>query len=102
MLGELQNQLIVVVCVVMQMKTYFAMFGELFAENLPRLSEHFLSISLTAHIYILDWIFTMFARALPLDVTMRLWDVFFWHGEEFLFRAALGKFTCTRAGTYVL
>ena len=73
------------------MKIYFAMFGEFLAENMPQLSSHFVSISLSPDIYILDWIFTMFARALPLDVTMRLWDVFFWQGEEFLFRTALGN-----------
>jgi len=34
--------------------------------------------------------YTMFAKSLPLDVTSRVWDVFFRDGEEFLFRTALG------------
>lgn len=32
----------------------------------------------------------MYAKSLPLDVTCRIWDVYFRDGEEFLFKAALG------------
>ena len=36
-------------------------------------------------------IFTLFAKALSLDVASRVWDVFARDGEEFLFRTALGE-----------
>jgi len=35
-------------------------------------------------------IFTLYAKALSLDVASRVWDVFFRDGEEFLFRTAIG------------
>ena len=35
-------------------------------------------------------IFTLYSKALPLDVACRVWDVFCRDGEEFLFRTALG------------
>jgi len=38
--------------------------------------------------------YTLFAKSLPLDVASRVWDVFCRDGEEFLFRTALGRFTC--------
>ena len=40
--------------------------------------------------YLYDWLLTIFTRALPLDVTHRVWDNFLTVGHVFLFRTALG------------
>lgn len=72
------------------MKSYFDTYDEFFLENMPQLHQHFEKQSLTPDIYIIDWIFTIFSRSLPLDVACRVWDVFCRDGEEFLFRTALG------------
>ncbi|KAG7330641.1 hypothetical protein KOW79_006863 [Hemibagrus wyckioides] len=72
------------------MLTYFAAFEVFFEENLPKLFAHFKSNSLTPDIYLIDWIFTLYSKSLPLDVACRVWDVFCRDGEEFLFRTALG------------
>ena len=40
--------------------------------------------------YLYDWLLTIFTRALPLDVTHRVWDNFLCVGHVFLFRTALG------------
>ena len=36
-------------------------------------------------------VYTLYAKSLPLEITCRIWDVFFRDGEEFVFQAALGK-----------
>ncbi|CAE1277848.1 TBC1D14 [Acanthosepion pharaonis] len=72
------------------MKSYFDTYDEFFLENMPQLHRHFEKQCLTPDIYIIDWIFTIFSRSLPLDVACRVWDVFCRDGEEFLFRTALG------------
>ncbi|XP_030234546.1 TBC1 domain family member 12 isoform X1 [Gadus morhua] len=72
------------------MLKYFAAFEVFFEENLPRLFRHFLANSLTPDLYLIDWIFTLYSKALPLDVACRVWDVFCRDGEESLFRTALG------------
>ncbi|KAG7280302.1 hypothetical protein CRUP_026843, partial [Coryphaenoides rupestris] len=72
------------------MLKYFAAFEVFFEENMPRLFRHFLANSLTPDLYLIDWIFTLYSKALPLDVACRVWDVFCRDGEESLFRAALG------------
>uniref|UniRef100_A0A673G6I5 TBC1 domain family member 12-like n=1 Tax=Sinocyclocheilus rhinocerous TaxID=307959 RepID=A0A673G6I5_9TELE len=61
-----------------------------FEENLPRLFNHFKSYNLTPDLYLIDWIFTLYTKSLPLDVACRVWDVFCRDGEEFLFRTGLG------------
>ncbi|XP_026133030.1 TBC1 domain family member 12 isoform X3 [Carassius auratus] len=72
------------------MLKYFAAFEVFFEENLPRLFNHFKSSSLTPDLYLIDWIFTLYTKSLPLDVACRVWDVFCRDGEEFLFRTGLG------------
>ncbi|KAM9462288.1 TBC1 domain family member 12 isoform 2-T2 [Clarias gariepinus] len=72
------------------MLKYFAAFEVFFEENLPRLFIHFQNSNLTPDLYLIDWIFTLYSKSLPLDVACRVWDVFCRDGEEFLFRTALG------------
>ncbi|XP_043918763.1 TBC1 domain family member 14 isoform X1 [Protopterus annectens] len=72
------------------MLTYFAAFEVFFEENLPRLFAHFKKNNLTPDIYLIDWIFALYSKSLPLDLACRVWDVFCRDGEEFLFRTALG------------
>ncbi|XP_050970830.1 TBC1 domain family member 14 isoform X1 [Labeo rohita] len=72
------------------MLTYFAAFEVFFEENLPKLFAHFKNNNLSSDIYLIDWIFTLYSKSLPLDIACRVWDVFCRDGEEFLFRTALG------------
>ncbi|KAB5561896.1 hypothetical protein PHYPO_G00011780 [Pangasianodon hypophthalmus] len=72
------------------MLKYFAAFEVFFEENLPKLFQHFHSNSLTPDFYLIDWIFTLYSKPLPLDVACRVWDLFCRDGEEALFRTALG------------
>ncbi|XP_077585165.1 TBC1 domain family member 12-like isoform X2 [Stigmatopora nigra] len=72
------------------MLKYFAVFEVFFQENLPRLFHHFTINKLTPDLYLIDWIFTLYSKSLPLDVACRVWDVFCRDGEEGLFRTGLG------------
>uniref|UniRef100_A0A3Q2CJA5 TBC1 domain family member 12-like n=1 Tax=Cyprinodon variegatus TaxID=28743 RepID=A0A3Q2CJA5_CYPVA len=72
------------------MLKYFTAFEIFFEENLPRLFSHFQTNSLTPDLYLIDWIFTLYSKSLPLDVACRVWDVFCRDGEESLFRTGLG------------
>ncbi|XP_041645184.1 TBC1 domain family member 12 [Cheilinus undulatus] len=72
------------------MLKYFAAFEVFFEENLPRLFTHFQTNNLTPDLYLIDWIFTLYSKSLPLDVACRVWDVFCRDGEESLFRTGLG------------
>nr|XP_053654628.1 TBC1 domain family member 14-like [Cherax quadricarinatus] len=72
------------------MCAYYKAFEELLADNLPLLAEHLQNIGVTPDLYVLDWLLTVFARPLPLDAAVRIWDVYLRDGEEFLLRAAIG------------
>lgn len=73
------------------MEAYYKTFEELMGVNLPQLADHLHSIGVTPDLYVLDWLLTVFARPLPLDAAVRIWDVYLRDGEEFLLRAAIGQ-----------
>ncbi|KAK0159610.1 hypothetical protein PV327_010706 [Microctonus hyperodae] len=73
-----------------KMNIYYKIFSDLFSINLPRLYLHFITTGLTPDFYLLEWLYTIYAKAMPLDVVCRIWDLFIRDGDEFLFRTALG------------
>ncbi|KAK6618651.1 hypothetical protein RUM43_013042 [Polyplax serrata] len=72
------------------MHAYYNTYNGFFKENLPKLCQHFQETALTPDLYLLDWVYSVFAKAMHLDIACRIWDVFLRDGEEFIFRAALG------------
>ncbi|XP_041368705.1 TBC1 domain family member 12-like [Gigantopelta aegis] len=72
------------------MKAYYDTFEEFLKENLVHLWDHFVEQNLTPNLYLVDWIFLLYSKSLPLDIACRVWDIFCRDGEEFLFRTAIG------------
>jgi hypothetical protein len=65
-------------------------FDALFQRMLPKLSRHFLQLSIGTDYYLLDWFMTVFARALPYGSSARIWDCALLEGDQFLFQSAVG------------
>ena len=72
------------------MNAYYKTYEEFFKENLPKLHKHFNEHKLSPDLYLVDYIYTLFSRSLPLDIASRVWDLFLRDGDQFIFRAALG------------
>lgn len=73
-----------------QMNVYYKVFTNALANKIPKVHLHFCTTGLSPDFYLLDWLYTIFAKAMPLDVACRVWDIFIRDGDEFLFRTALG------------
>ena len=73
-----------------KMNKYFRVHQVLFEYNLPRLYAHFERERVKPDLYLIEWVFTLFSKSLPLDVMSRVWDVFLRDKDPFLFRVALG------------
>jgi hypothetical protein len=65
-------------------------FDALFQRMLPKLSRHFLQLSIGTDYYLLDWFMTVFARALPYGCSARIWDCVLLEGDQFMFQSAVG------------
>ena len=71
------------------------LFDQLLKEHLPKLFNHFASVGLRPEMYLIDWLLTILAKPLPLDVSARVWDAYLFYDtrdrkERFLWRAILG------------
>jgi TBC1 domain family member 14 len=74
----------------LKINRYFKLHQILFQFNMPKLFDHFEEQKVKPDLYLIDWVFTLFSRSLPLDVVSRVWDVYLRDKEEFLFGASLG------------
>ena len=53
------------------------------------LSHRCHSLDITADMYLMPWLLTMFSKSLPLSTACRIWDRVLGEGERALFSAAI-------------
>jgi Rab-GTPase-TBC domain len=61
----------------------------LFKANMPTLHTHFRRLQISSEQYLLDWLMSVYSRALPLRTCFRVWDCLLIEGDHFLYRVAL-------------
>jgi hypothetical protein len=66
-----------------------AVFVDLIQEKLPRVHEHFTRLEFPLQPLTINWFLCLFVNAVPLETTLRIWDVLFHEGPKILFRFAL-------------
>ncbi|KAJ0178512.1 hypothetical protein K1T71_006335 [Dendrolimus kikuchii] len=67
------------------MQRLWKAYTTLLHHNLPSLAD-----TVAPELYLVEWLYTAFAKAMPLDAACRVWDVFLRDGDTFLFNTALG------------
>ncbi|CAG9793662.1 unnamed protein product [Diatraea saccharalis] len=67
------------------MQRLWKAYTTLLQHNLPSLAG-----AVAPELYLVEWLYTAFAKAMPLDAACRVWDVFLRDGDTFLFNTALG------------
>ena len=64
-------------------------FAELMRQDLPELTERLAELECPMSLFSLQWFMCLFAKDLPLALTLRVWDVMFVYGDHALFAFAL-------------
>ncbi|GAM28827.1 hypothetical protein SAMD00019534_120030, partial [Acytostelium subglobosum LB1] len=73
-----------------QMEVYMRAMDSLIATNLPKIHRHMRELGIQPDVFMIDWVLTIFSKALPLDVATHVWDYLFLEKEIFIFQVALG------------
>src|SRR3990167_918623 len=64
-------------------------FEELLKQKLPKISSHLKKYHLPLAVISTKWFLCMFLGALPTETTLRIWDLFFFHGSPIIIMMAL-------------
>lgn len=72
-----------------QMQKVYDSFSGHLSKLHPKLMAHFTEIQLKPEFFLVEQIYTLFSRSLPLDCACRIWDLYLLEGEPLLYRASL-------------
>ncbi|KAJ1495174.1 rab-GTPase-TBC domain-containing protein [Baffinella frigidus] len=64
-------------------------FSSLLEKKLPKLHKHFLASGLSVEFFGLEWFIALFAKTLPTETLLRVWDCIFSEGYKVLFRVGI-------------
>lgn len=73
-----------------EVRFYLTVHERLLSEEMPSLHAHFKQHGIEPDLYMINWVMSLYCRALPLDLVTRIWDVYVLDGDVAIFRAALG------------
>ncbi|EFA78769.1 RabGAP/TBC domain-containing protein [Heterostelium album PN500] len=73
-----------------QMEVYMRAMDSLLQIHIPKVHRHLKEMGIQPDIFMIDWVLTIFSKALPLDVATHVWDYLFLEKETFIFQVALG------------
>jgi hypothetical protein len=73
------------------MHAYYKVFEALLSQRAPRVLQQFKDLGITPDMYLLEWVYTLFARCFSLDVLANLWDYLFAEGDVAIFRVAVAN-----------
>jgi len=65
---------------------------EVLKTQLPRLAAHLRKHQIPISLATMNWLLTAFVSVLPTHVCLRVWDLFFFHGNQALFWVSLALF----------
>jgi len=71
----------------------FWVFDKLFAEYLPNLYKHFKKEGVDLALFATPWFLTIFTSVLPLNVAVKVWDLFLLRGWVAIYRISLSLLT---------
>ncbi len=56
---------------------------------MPDLYRHFEVLDITADLFLIDWMLTLYSKNIDLEIVSRIWDNFLLEGEIFTIRTGL-------------
>lgn len=73
-----------------EVKIYLLVHEKFLEEEMPNLSNHFKKHGIESDLYMINWVMSLYCRALKLEIVTRIWDLYVLDGDVAIFRSALG------------
>lgn len=73
-----------------EVKCYLLVHDKFVEEEMPTLFTHFKTHGIDSDLYMINWVMSLYCRALRLDLVTRIWDLYVLDGDIAIFRSALG------------
>lgn len=73
-----------------EVKCYLLVHEKFLEEEMPALFHHFKKYGIDSDLYMINWVMSLYCRALRLDLVTRIWDLYVLDGDVAVFRSALG------------
>jgi hypothetical protein len=83
-------------------RTECRVLEEILKERLPKTSQHFVKLQMETGPFMIGWFMRLFVGILPLDTTLRIWDLMFNEGGKVLIRAGLAILKIHESGVLKL
>ena len=71
------------------LKEAFYIFLSLVKKYMPKLYVHLETNYFLPSLYATQWFMTLFSANMPIELTLRIWDIFFIEGKKILYRIGL-------------
>lgn len=73
-----------------EVKVYLLIHEKFLEEEMPSLYNHFKKHGIESDLYMINWVMSLYCRALTLELVTRIWDLYVLDGDVAIFRSALG------------
>eukprot|EP01022_Parablepharisma_sp_SALTPOND_P004529 TRINITY_DN120462_c2_g1_i1.p1 TRINITY_DN120462_c2_g1~~TRINITY_DN120462_c2_g1_i1.p1 ORF type:complete len:674 (-),score=78.24 TRINITY_DN120462_c2_g1_i1:3202-5223(-) len=74
---------------VKDLKLRINIFNEYFKSILPDLYHYFQVVDVTTDLFLIDWMLTLYAKHMDLEIASRIWDCFMLDGEVFAIKVGI-------------
>jgi hypothetical protein len=74
---------------VKEIKLRINIFNDYFKSLMPELFAYFQIVDVSTDLYLIDWMLTLYAKHLDLEIAARVWDCFMLDGEVFAIKVGL-------------
>lgn len=72
-------------------KTFYVLLS-LIERIMPKLHDHMIDQCYTPALYATNWFLTLFSSRMPIELTLRIWDIYFIEGFNVLYKIIVAIF----------
>lgn len=73
---------------------FFHVFMKLLREKNPKLGGIFDEYQIQPSVFLFEWVVALYSNVLPLEVSSRIWDSYFFYGDSYLMKVCLAICAC--------